>query len=206
MNFRLSQDYRLWCELTRREWLGTIPEVLCYVRYHEKRQSFQHKTLQIEWRWMCLSDHLTALTGETWSRAELEALRAVGMSLPDFRGQGNRNARSLGSLVASGTSDLTPQDREELAQMSAFRHAGNICGAMPGGSRLTRAREAAEDLQRTNARFPDAYSQKLRSLPRHENLFYLRREYPPGLHGGIGTMTQLLEPRSLARQRPWTCG
>ena len=116
----LSQDYRLWCELTRRGWLGTIPEVLCYVRYHEKRASFQRKTLQAECGLDVLSDHLTALTGEMWSRSELEALRAVGMSLPGSVEEGIEMLDRWDRFW-QGATDLTLQDREELAQISAFR-------------------------------------------------------------------------------------
>jgi hypothetical protein len=116
----LSQDYRLWCEMTRLGWLGTIPEVLCFVRYHEKRESSQRATLQIECALDVLNDHLTALTGETWSRTELEALRTVGMSLP------NSVEKGIGMLdrwdrLWQAAPDLTTQDREELAHMSAFR-------------------------------------------------------------------------------------
>ena len=117
---RLSQDYRLWCELTRRGWLGTIPEVLCYVRYHEKRESFEHRTLQVECALDVLSDHFTALTGETWSRAELEALRAVGLSLPISVDKGIEMLDRW-DLLWQVAPDLTPQDRKELAQLSAFR-------------------------------------------------------------------------------------
>lgn len=116
----LSQDYRLWCELTRRGWLGTIPEVLSYVRYHEKRASFQRKTLQAECGLDVLSDHLTALTGETWSRADLEALRAVGLSLPDCVEKGIEMLDRWDRFWQAAP-DLTPQDREELAQLSTFR-------------------------------------------------------------------------------------
>jgi glycosyltransferase involved in cell wall biosynthesis len=116
----LSQDYRLWCELTRLGWLGTIPEVLSYVRYHPRRASFQNKTLQTECGLGVLSDHLTALTGETWSRADLEALRDVGLGLPGSVEKG------IGMLDRwdrfwQEAPDLTRQDRQELAHLSAFR-------------------------------------------------------------------------------------
>jgi glycosyltransferase involved in cell wall biosynthesis len=117
---RLSQDYRFWCELTRRGWLGTVPEVLCFVRYHEKRESFQNRALQVECALDVLSDHLTALTGETWSRAELEALRAVGLSLPIPVEKGIEMLDRWDRFWQAAP-DLTPQDREELAQISAFR-------------------------------------------------------------------------------------
>jgi hypothetical protein len=117
---RLSQDYRLWCELTRRGWLGTIPEVLCYVRYHEKRESFEHRNLQVECALDVLSDHVTALTGETWPRGDLEALRTVGLSLPSSVEKGIEILDRWDRFWQAAP-DLTPEDREELAQLSALR-------------------------------------------------------------------------------------
>jgi hypothetical protein len=116
----LSQDYRLWCELTRRDWLGTIPEVLCYVRYHETRQTHTNASLQAELAIDGLSDHMIALTGQRWSRADLAALRAVGLSqlMPAEQGIGLLNRWDK---LWQAATDLTPQDRQRLARTSAFR-------------------------------------------------------------------------------------
>ena len=130
---RLSQDYRLWCELTRRGWLGTIPEVLCYVRYHEKRESFQHRTLQVECALDVLSDHLTALTGETWSRADLEALRAVGLSLPGSVDKGIEMLDRWDRFWQGPRTSLRRIARNW--RISRLFAVGNICGVMPGVSR-----------------------------------------------------------------------
>jgi glycosyltransferase involved in cell wall biosynthesis len=116
----LSQDYRLWCELTRLGWLGTIPEVLCFVRFHEKRQTIQSRALQFECAMGVLKDHLAALTGEAWSIQELEALRAVGLCLPISVDNGIRILDRWDRLWQADP-DLTAQDREELKQMSSFR-------------------------------------------------------------------------------------
>jgi glycosyltransferase involved in cell wall biosynthesis len=117
----LAQDYRLWCELTRRGWLGTVPEVLCFVRYHADRQSFQNAKVQVELALDVLADHLTALTGETWSREELEVLRAVGLSASISVDNGIEMLDRWDRLWQAA-SDLTAQDREDLAQLSAIRH------------------------------------------------------------------------------------
>jgi glycosyltransferase involved in cell wall biosynthesis len=116
----LAQDYRLWCELTRRNWLGTIPEVLCYVRYHEKRQTHTNATLQLELGLDVLSDHLFELTGEKWSRDDLAALRFVGLSerMPVARGL---EMLDRWDRFWQAATDLAPQDRQELARISAFR-------------------------------------------------------------------------------------
>ena len=116
----LSQDYRLWCELTRRGWLGTIPEVLCFVRFHEKRQTLQNSTLQADLALAVLADHLASLTGETWFRGELEALRDVGLSLSMPVDKGMEMLDRWDRLWQAAT-DLTIQDREELSQISALR-------------------------------------------------------------------------------------
>lgn len=116
----LSQDYRLWCELTRLGWLGTIPEVLSYVRYHEKRESLQHGALQVEYALDVLSDHVTALTGEKWSCEELKALCAVGLNLLITVDSGIEMLDRWDRLWQVDPC-LTAHDREELAHMSAFR-------------------------------------------------------------------------------------
>lgn len=116
----LSQDFRLWCDLTRRGWLGTIPEVLCYVRYHAKRQSFQNTSVQYELALDVLDDHLRALTGQTWSRSELETLRAVGLSMPVSVDKGIEMLDRWDRLWRAAP-DLTPRDRRDLAELSALR-------------------------------------------------------------------------------------
>jgi hypothetical protein len=78
----LSQDYRMWCELTRRNWLGLIPEVLSYVRFHPGRSTNQCSGLQRRLALDVLRDHWRALTGEECAPDELDALWAVGYSLP----------------------------------------------------------------------------------------------------------------------------
>jgi len=123
----LSQDYRLWCELTRRGWLGTVPEVLCYVRYHETRQTHANAALQTDLGLDVLSDHMIALTGERWSRADLAALRTVGLgrSMPVDRGIELLNRWDR---LWQAAADLTPEDRQELARTSAFRRWKHLRG------------------------------------------------------------------------------
>ena len=116
----LSQDYRLWCEMTRRGWLGTIPEILCYVRFHGSRQTNKNYEVQRELALEVLSDHLFALTGERWSRGDLLALRSVGYSELMPVGKGLEMLDRWDRLWQAAT-DLTPEDGIELKRMSAFR-------------------------------------------------------------------------------------
>jgi glycosyltransferase involved in cell wall biosynthesis len=116
----LSQDYRLWCELTRRDWLGTIPEVLSYVRSHGTRRSHTGFDLQRNLAIDVLSDHLLALTGQRWSREDLVALRSVGHSESMPVEKGLEMLDRWDRLWQAAT-DLTRSDRQELARTSSFR-------------------------------------------------------------------------------------
>jgi len=116
----LSQDYRLWCEMTRRGWLGTIPEVLCYVRNHGRRASYASAEVQQELAMAVLADHLLALTGERWSADDLAALRSVGHSWNMPVGKGIEILDRWERLWRRAP-DLSPEDRRELAQISALR-------------------------------------------------------------------------------------
>jgi glycosyltransferase involved in cell wall biosynthesis len=116
----LSQDYRLWCELTRRDWLGTMPEVLCFVRAHPTRESHAKFDVQRELALEVLADHLLALTGERWSREDLIALRSVGHSERMSARKGLEMLDRWDSLWRAAT-DLTFEDRSALARISTFR-------------------------------------------------------------------------------------
>ncbi|MBV8904885.1 MAG: glycosyltransferase [Acidobacteriia bacterium] len=121
----LSQDYRLWCELTRRQWLGVMPEVLSYVRTHKDRASFSGRPRQRELALDVVADHLLALTGEVWPRAELEALRAVGHSerMPVRKGLEVLDRWDRLWRAAPG---LSGSDRRELARLSAMRRRKHL--------------------------------------------------------------------------------
>ena len=116
----LSQDYRLWCDLTRRAWLGTIPEVLCYVRTHAKRQSHTSFGIQRELALDVLSDHLLALTGQRWTRQDLLALRSVGHSESMSVEKGLEMLDRWDRLWRADA-QLTPSDHKELEATSSLR-------------------------------------------------------------------------------------
>lgn len=115
----LSQDYRLWCELTRRGWLGVIPEVLSYVRTHTQRESHKKSDLQRNLALDILAEHLFALTRETWPREDLEALWTVG--------HGDIMPVQRGLLMLSRwermwkAANLTAAQRHELERLASFR-------------------------------------------------------------------------------------
>jgi len=116
----LSQDYRLWCDLTRRGWLGIVPEVLSYVRMHEGRVTNKKPGLQQQLALQVLDDHVYALTGDRWSNAELSALWAVGYSLAMPVRQGLAMLDRWDGLWRADPA-LDKQDREDLMRLSSLR-------------------------------------------------------------------------------------
>jgi len=116
----LSQDYRLWCELTLRGWLGVVPEALSYVRFHVARSTNRRGPLQRDLAKDVLRDHWLALTGTECSAEQIETLWALGYSLPyDL-------AKALAMLdrwdaLWKRDQSLTDRDRVELASLSALR-------------------------------------------------------------------------------------
>lgn len=116
----LSQDYRLWCEMTRRGWLGVMPEVLSHVRFHENRSTNRKPELQRQLALDVLRDHWLALTGEHCSADQLETLWAVGYSLAFPIRKGLAMLDQWDRLWKADAS-LEPQDRRELAALSKIR-------------------------------------------------------------------------------------
>jgi glycosyltransferase involved in cell wall biosynthesis len=116
----LSQDYRLWCELTRRRWLGVVPEVLSYVRFHAGRATNRRAALQRSLAMDVLSDHIFALGGERWEHEELAALWAAVYCLPYSVSRGMNMLDRWESLWRADAT-LTAAERRELAGMAAFR-------------------------------------------------------------------------------------
>ena len=142
----LSQDYRLWCELTRREWLGVLPEVLSYVRFHENRSTNRRAALQRQLAEDVLRDHWLALSGQPCTAEDVEALWAVGYSLPFDIRRGLTILKRWDALWKAD-STLDAQDRTELDRLSALRRrkflranlrrqpAETVLGALQGGLR-----------------------------------------------------------------------
>ncbi len=121
----LSQDYRLWCELTRRNLLGVMPDVLCYVRSHSARESLTKRALQRKLALDILAEHLFALSGQVWSREELNCLWAVGHSesLPIAKGLAMLDRWEA---LWKAADDLSEADKKELAKLSAMRRRKHL--------------------------------------------------------------------------------
>jgi hypothetical protein len=121
----LSQDYRLWCELTRRNLLGVMSKVLCYVRSHPARESLTKRALQRKLALDILAEHLFALSGQVWRREELGWLWAVGHSesLPIAKGLAMLDRWDA---LWKAANDLSAEDRKELARLSAMRRRKHL--------------------------------------------------------------------------------
>src|SRR5262249_38112691 len=116
----VAQDYRLVCDLSRRGWLGVVPEVLSYVRRHENRISGRNGLLQKQLALDLMQTHLLEMKRSEWSRDALEALWLTGQGSAPSLTTGSRILDRLESLWLSDPS-ITSAARSELARFAA-RH------------------------------------------------------------------------------------
>lgn len=112
----VAQDYRLLCELARRDWLGIVPELLLYYRRHPAQMRSTANADQDAMGDEALRDHLQALgvPKSTWNpivsirRFErepsglIESLRSV----------------SLWSRLWRADKELSASDREHLRKLT----------------------------------------------------------------------------------------
>lgn len=110
----------MWCTLSLRNWLGIVPEVLSYVRFHQQRSTNQRTELQRTLALNILRDYWRELTGEELSKAEVEDAWAVAYSLSyDVR----KALRILQRWEQHWKADpaLTSNDRDELKKLRDLR-------------------------------------------------------------------------------------
>lgn len=109
----LAQDWRLWCELSRRGWLGIVPEVVAHRRIHDERVTVREEARQAQFALDVAQEHIFHLTGERWSSADVQLLRNAvhGKSARVLEG-----LRILDRWADGWRSDpsLTPEERGEL--------------------------------------------------------------------------------------------
>ena len=75
----LSQDLRMWCDLSRRHWLGAVSEPLVYWRVHDEQLSSTRFELQQQLATDAMKDHIRELTGESWTDEDIGRLRSIGI-------------------------------------------------------------------------------------------------------------------------------
>jgi glycosyltransferase involved in cell wall biosynthesis len=79
---QLAQDWRMWSELSRRNWLGIVPEVVVYRRDHSDRLTIREPRLQDEFGSDVAREHIRILSGEDWSIADVRLLRSLARHEP----------------------------------------------------------------------------------------------------------------------------
>ncbi len=78
----LAQDWRLWCELSRRGWLGIVPEVVAFRRVHSDRLTDTLGSIQARFASEVAQEHIHALSGETWTLDDVDLLRRAAHGQP----------------------------------------------------------------------------------------------------------------------------
>lgn len=113
----VSQDYRLWCQLSRRRWLGVVPEALVRWRKHATSIGARRYEHQVESHIEILRDHLSELTGRPWGQEEATSLFQVSRArrLPILAGLEMLD-RWEGAWRKAP--DLGDDERRQLARLS----------------------------------------------------------------------------------------
>lgn len=79
----LAQDWRLWCELSRRCWLGIVPEVVAFRRVHSERLTDTSASMQARFASEVAQEHINALSGEMWTLDDVDLLRRAAHGQPE---------------------------------------------------------------------------------------------------------------------------
>lgn len=114
-----AADYQLICNLSRRGWIGVIPEVLSYVRRHERQVSKTRGLVQRETALDIMADHMYALSGKVWPRETLRTLWQVGHRNTKETDEGLRAIRRWNALWRHDVR-LDREDRRSLRSFSVY--------------------------------------------------------------------------------------
>ena len=109
----LAQDWRLWCELSRRGWLGVVPEVVVHRRAHRGQVSAREGVLQTDLALEVAQEHLQALSGLRWPMEDVRLLRLAVHGLGVGLRRGLRVIDRWADLWKADGS-LAPDERRDL--------------------------------------------------------------------------------------------
>lgn len=110
----LAQDWRLWCELSRRGWLGIVPEVVTYRRVHDDRLSHQEGELQARYAEEVAQEHIRELSGQEWPIQDVRLLRLAAHGRP-VRLMDELNILSRWAALSRSDATLTLAERRDIA-------------------------------------------------------------------------------------------
>lgn len=112
-----SQDYRMFTDISRKNWLSVLDEDLVLFRDHSYRLSKTAlKRKQIHFAHEIIQDHLFGLVGQKWTLNETEALYSAGLgdrfSIP-------KGVKALNNWAKLWQADLgiSAKESEELMQV-----------------------------------------------------------------------------------------
>lgn len=121
----LAQDWRMWCELSRRGWLAVFPEVVVYRRVHGERLSELQGPRQQKYAVDVAREHIRALSGHQWAAEDVHVLREVAhrRSAPLLDG-----VRVVDRWAALWRSDetLSASERAELGSWTKRLKSGHV--------------------------------------------------------------------------------
>jgi glycosyltransferase involved in cell wall biosynthesis len=110
----LAADRWLWCELSRRGWLGVVPQTLVARRRHSGQIGATKQAQQLEVVLEAAQHHLEEMTGRRWSLSEASTLHRLAHKLPVRRMPALRVlARWASHWARDGR--LAPGERRRLA-------------------------------------------------------------------------------------------
>jgi hypothetical protein len=120
-----SQDFRLWCDLARRHWLGVVPDVVVYWRQHSAQLGATSIELQRKLSLDILREHLTFVTREEWTLKDARALRCLAQVEPVSVREGLR-ALERWERRWREASALSAADRRELERLTMLLHLRHL--------------------------------------------------------------------------------
>lgn len=114
-----SQDFHLWCSLSRRRQLGVAPFVVVYWRQHSSQLSSRQNDLQYRTAVEIIREHISCLTGDEWNLTDAENLWRAGRALPLRVGVG-LDVLDRFREAWSGSMDLDDVERDQMAKVTSI--------------------------------------------------------------------------------------
>jgi hypothetical protein len=137
----MAQDWRLWCRLSRRRWLGIVPDVVVHRRLHPDRLTVQEGSMQSQYALDVAREHIHRLSGADWSPDAVQTLRSASHGLPAAFAFGLQ-AIDRWANAWRADSSLSPMEGAELNAWTRFlkrRHAVRCAERLPVAGTIVRA-------------------------------------------------------------------